>query len=121
MPITFADVKALLDTELARIAQPDLVARISELLVPIRHEQIGCDYGAPGQTHPCWIVAHDPETNLAFAYSEHGFGPAYPWGMFWYGPDQSMGMDNVWYLSLEDVFRESVAWHGTNPSGREIG
>jgi hypothetical protein len=121
MPISLADVKALLDTELARITQPDLVARINELLVPIRCEQIGWDYGAPGQTYPCWIVAHDPETNLAFAYSEHGFGPSYPWGMFWHGPDQSIGMDNAWYFSLEDVLRESVAWHGDNPPGREVG
>ncbi len=121
MPITLADVKALLDTELARINQPDLVTRLSELLVPIRCEQIGWDYGTPGQTYPCWIVAHDPETNLAFAYSEHGFGPSYPWGMFWLGQDQSMGMDNAWYLSLEDVFRESISWHGTNPPGREVG
>ena len=121
MPTTLADVEALLDTELARITQPDLAMRVRELLVPIRCEQVGWDYGAPGQTYPCWIVAYDPETNLAFAYSEHGFGPSYPWGMFWQGPDQSMGMDNGWYLSLEDVFRESVAWHGANPPGYEAG
>ena len=45
MPITFADVKALLDTELARITQPDLVARISELLVPMRYEHRICCVG----------------------------------------------------------------------------
>lgn len=121
MPISIASVEALLDCELARIAQPDLVARIRELLVPIRSELVGWDYGEPGQTYLCWIVAYDPETNLAFAYSEHGFGPSYPWGMFWHGPDQSMGMDSSWYLSLEDVFRESIAWHGDNPSGYEVG
>ena len=32
-----------------------------------------------------------------------------------------MGMDSSWYLSLEDVFRESIAWHGDNLSGYEIG
>jgi len=121
MPTTFADVQALLDAELARITQPDLVSRIKELLVPIRCEQVGWDYGTPKMTFPCWIVAYDPETNLAFAYCEHGFGPADPWGMFWAGPDQSMGMDNAWYLSLEDVFREAIAWDGANPPDYEVG
>ena len=120
MPISLANVEVLLGSELARITQPELVARIKELLVPIRSEQVGWDYGDPGQSYPCWIVAYDPETNLAFAYSEHGFGPSYPWGMFWKGPDQSMGMDNSWYLSLEDVFRESIAWNGVNPPGFEV-
>ena len=120
MPATTASVRSLLDAQLASISQPDLVARITELLVPIRCEFVGWDYGELGQTFPCWIVAYDPDTNLAFAYSEHGFGPSYPWGMFWAGQDQSMGMDNGWYLSLEDVVRESVAWHGENLAGREV-
>lgn len=121
MPTTLADVETLLEAELARVTQQDLSARIKELLVPITCEPIGWDYGELGQTYPCWVVAYDPDTNLAFGYCEHGFGPSYPWGMFWRGPDQTMGMDNGWYLSLEDVFRESLAWHGSNPSGYEVG
>lgn len=120
MPTVLADVETLLDHELARITQPDLVVRIRELLVPIRCEQVGWDYGAPGQSHPCWIVAYDPDTNLAFAYSQHGFGPAHPWGMFRASPDQSMGTDDGWYVCLEDVFRASMAWHGENPPGYEV-
>lgn len=121
MPTSLADIELLLGNELARITQPDLLARIKELLVPIHCEQVGWDYGDPGQSHPCWIVAYDPETSLAFAYSELGYGPSYPWGMFRKSPDQSMGMDDSWYLSLEDVFRESIAWHGENPPRYEVG
>ena len=121
MPTTLASVEALLDIELARITQPDLVTRIKQLIVPVRCGQVGWDYGDPGQTYPCWIVAYDPESNLAFAYSEHGFGPSYPWGLFRKGPDQSMGMDSSWYLTLEDVFRGSLAWHGINPPDYEVG
>ncbi|MGY3265542.1 hypothetical protein ACVWZN_001615 [Lysobacter sp. HA35] len=120
MPTTSADVEALVARELERIAQPDLVTRIRELLVPVHCERVGWDYGDPEQTYPCWVVAYDPETSLAFPYSEHGFGPEYPWGMFWRGPRQSMGTDDCWYLSLEDVFRESLAWCGSNPPNREV-
>lgn len=115
MPTALEDVEALLDHELTRITQPDLVARLKELIIPIRCEQVGWDYGDPRQTYPCWIVAYDPETNLAFAYCEHGFGPARPWGMFWKAASQSMGMDNCWYLSLEDVFRDSISWRDEKP------
>jgi hypothetical protein len=30
-------------------------------------------------------------------------------------------MDCAWYLSLEDVFRESISWHGENPPGYQLG
>ena len=120
MPTTLATVEELRDAQLERITQPDLLARIKELLVPVRCEQVGWDYGEPSQVFPCWIVAYDPGTNLAFAYAEHGFGPSYPWGMFRSGPSQSMGQDNCWYLTLEDVVRESMAWHGDNPPDYEV-
>lgn len=32
-----------------------------------------------------------------------------------------MGMDNAGYLSLENVFRESQAWHAGNPPAYEVG
>ena len=121
MPVTLADMQELLDIELCRISQADLIARINELLVPIRCEPVAWDYGAPGQMYPCWIVAHDPEVNLVFAYSENGFGPSYPWGMFRPGKSQSMGTDDSWYLTLQDVFRESPSWLGANPPGYEVG
>jgi len=121
MAASLALVEELVSAELARITQPELLARIKELLVPVRCELVGWDYGEPEQAFPCWIVAYDPEANLAFAYTEHGFGPAYPWGMFWPGPNQSMGQDNCWYLTLEDVVRESISWEGENPPGYEIG
>ena len=121
MPTSLADVESILGNELARIAQPDLLARIKELLVAIHCEQVGWDYGDPGQSLPCWIVAHDPETNLAFAYSEQGFGPSYPWGMFTKSREQAIGRDDSLYLSLEDAFRASIVWHGENPPSYEVG
>ncbi|UBB23958.1 hypothetical protein LAG73_11265 [Pseudoxanthomonas japonensis] len=120
MNTTCEEVEALVDAEIARISQSDLVERIREMRVPVRCEQVGWDYGVADQTYPCWVVAHDVEANLVFAYSEHGFGPSYPWGMFVPGPDQSMGMDNSWYLSLEDVVRESISSHGTNSNDTEV-
>jgi hypothetical protein len=121
MPISIATVEKSLEAQLARITQPELAARIQELLVPVSCEQIGWEYGEPGTTYQCWVVAYDPASNIAFAYSEHGFGPAFPWGMFQKGPDQSMGRDDSWYLTLEGAVRESPAWHGPNPAGYVVG
>ena len=55
MPISIANVEALIDRELTRIAQPDLVARIKELLVPVRSEPVGWDYGEPVRPIPAGL------------------------------------------------------------------
>jgi hypothetical protein len=122
MSKTADDIRGIVETEIAKISQPDLVALIRKLAAPIRCEQRGWDYGKPNEEYPCWIFAEHPESNTAFAYTEHGFGPSSPWGLlFIKGPPMSMGMDSGWFVSLEDLFRESIAWEGTNPPGYSAG
>jgi len=29
-------------------------------------------------------------------------------------------MDAAWFVSLEDAMRDSMAWDGPNPKGREV-
>ncbi len=122
MRTTAQDVTAIVEAEIAKITQPELVFRIRELLVAVRCEQRGWDYGSPNEEYPCWIFAEHSESNTAFAYTEHGFGPSSPWGLlFIRGEHLSMGMDGAWFVSLEDLFRESKAWKGVNPPGYAAG
>lgn len=110
------------DSDLAKIALSDLVELIRSLRVLARCERRPWNYGAEGQAWPCWIFAEHPESNTAFAYCEHGFGPGYPWGSLSIsGKSMSMGMDDGWFLSIEDLFRNSLAWSGENPPGYEVG
>ena len=121
MPGTADDISKLVATEISRIFQPGLASRIRELLVAIRCEPREWDYGEPGQTYLCWIVAEHPESNTAFAYCEYGFGPREPWGLLRIrGQKMSLGMDSGWFISLEDAFRDSFAWDGANPSDYEV-
>ena len=121
MPISAQHVGQLVEAEINRVSQLDLVTRLRELLVQIRCEQREWDYGEPRLTYPCWIVAEDAASNTAIAYCEHGFGPSYPWGLlFIRGTYMSMGMDSGWYTSLEDAIRDSMAWDGVNPPDYEM-
>src|SRR6266478_5665200 len=113
-----ADIEALVAQQITLISQPDLVQAIRGLLVPPRCEHRPWGYGAPGQTYPCWIVAEHRPSNTAIAFCESGFGPSSPWGLLLLsGSHLSLGMDSQWFISLEQAFRDSMAWDGKNPPG----
>ena len=121
MGLSASAVDALLEREVRRITQKELVALIRSLRVPTRCELRPWDYGEPGQTYPCWVVLEHPASNTAVAYCEEGFGPGDPWGLLFIdGPHLSMGMDSGWYASLEDAVRESMAWDGVNPPDYQV-
>jgi hypothetical protein len=116
-----ADISKLIAIEISRVSQPDLARRIQNLTVTPRLEDRGWDYGLPGQTYPCWIVAEHPESNTCFAYCAQGFGPSNSWGLlFIHGQHMSMGMDSGWFISLEEAFRDSFAWDDRNLAGDEV-
>ena len=48
MSKTARDISAIVEAEIAKITQVDLVVRVRELLVPVRCELRGWDYGEPG-------------------------------------------------------------------------
>jgi hypothetical protein len=115
-----SEIEKLVASEVLRVGQPELAERIKKMLVPVRCETREWDYGEPGKGYPCWIVAEHPDSNTAFAYCEHGFGPGYPWGLLSIaGQHMSMGMDCGWFVSLEEAFRDSFAWDGSSPAGYE--
>lgn len=118
---TVRGIEQLLDLELSRIAEQELVKHVRALLVPIERTDAVWEYGEGDQRYPCWMVAFDAGSNRLVVHSEYGFGPAYPWGVLDRTPTLSMGSDDMWYLSLEDAVRASRIWKGANPIGYEVG
>ena len=114
-------IEELVQTELNRM-DAALAAAVRLLLVAPHLEQREWDYGAVGQTYPCWIVLEHQPSHTGIAYCAEGFGPAAPWGiLFLRGEDLSMGMDSGWFCSLEDAFRGSMACDLPTPPGYEVG
>jgi hypothetical protein len=117
---TSAHIEELVARELSTITQPELVALIKSLRVSPRKEDRPWDYGAPGQTYPCWIVLDHSASNTAVAYCAEGFGPRCPWGLLFIKDHPSIGMDSSWFVSLEDAVRNCMAWEGEDPPGYEV-
>lgn len=117
---TASAIEALVESDISRIEQADLVSLAQKLRVPVRLEDRPWDYGEEGETFPCWIVLAHPPSNTAVAYCSQGFGPETPWGLLFIAELHNMGMDCDWFVSLEDALRQSPAWEGEDPPGYEI-
>jgi hypothetical protein len=67
------------------------------------------DYGAPGETYPCWKVAGSTATGrVGVVYCEHGFGPEFPWGLIWLNqPVPDMGQDSGWFRTLREALADA--------------
>jgi len=104
-------VTDLLERELATLRDRRVIDHIRSLLVRPKVQPRAWNYGQPGETYPCWIVLEHPASNTGIAYCEHGFGPAFPWGLlFLEGEHLSMGMDSGWFERfLEAYFESKVA------------
>jgi hypothetical protein len=95
--------------ELARVNDPQLVAKISALLVEPYPVERPWDYGKPDR-YECWTVLEHVPSNTAIAFCEGGFGPKCPWGLVGIsGSYMGMGMDSSWFVRLEDAFKDSYA------------
>jgi hypothetical protein len=110
MAVTAEEVSTLVEAQLMQVTEARAAALIRSLLVTPRCEQRVWDYGEPGTRYPCWIVLEHTPSGTGVAYSEHGFGPKYPWGLLFISREQTMGMDSAWYDSLENAVRDSMAW-----------
>lgn len=116
-----AEISALVESELFKIKQPELLALGRNLVVKPRLELRPWDYGKVGEKYPCWVALEHQPSNTTIVYCSQGFGPQYPWGLlFISGQHMSMGMDSQWFTSLEDALRGSIAWEGKNPEGYEV-
>jgi hypothetical protein len=111
MGITPAQIHTLVETELSTINDPRVVAHVRSLLVTPTAISRDWDYGAPGQTYPCWSVLNHPKSNTGIAYCESGFGPRTPWGLVVLSgtSHMSMGMDSGWFESFVEAYFDSMA------------
>ena len=75
------DISDLVEREILRISDKNLVQRIRELLVVPYPVERGWDYGAIDEQYVCWTVLEHPASNTGIAFCEKGFGPSDPWGL----------------------------------------
>jgi hypothetical protein len=114
------DVSDIVEREILRIADSRIAARIRALAVTPYPVERSWDYGELGERYTCWTVIEHPESNTGIAYCVDGFGPSNPWGLVFLSGHMNIGMDCAWYASLEDAFRESMAWDEPSPEGFEL-
>jgi hypothetical protein len=106
MAETPEEVAALAERELQSIKDPVVAEALRNRILEPKPHLRHWDYGEDGEQLRCWTIALDAASDTAIVYSEHGFGPAEPWGVvsltnLWFG------MDSGWFRRLEDAFVES--------------
>lgn len=102
-----AEIRELVAAQLAAIDDETVREGLRACLVDPELHVREWDYGTAGQVFDCWYVAKDPDTAMALAYSEHGFGPRNPWGIVGTS-DRAFGMDSGWFRRLEDAFVDAL-------------
>ena len=105
-------VKALIDAELAAIADARVTDFIRRLLVEPTVSDRLWDFADAWEDVrlPCWTVLDDPVSRSGVAYCAAG-GPPGPWGLVathGTGSD-SMGAYTSWFPTLAEAFANSVA------------
>ena len=129
MAIDTETLKALVEVELARVADTRVTTHIRSLRIEPTPTLRDWAYGVEGQQYACWNVLEHHPSNTGIAYCESGFGPGAPWGLVSLtGPDMSIGMDSNWYTNFLQAYFESFAaaeipiWRvfKTDPSGGRL-
>jgi hypothetical protein len=115
------EISDLVEREIESVTDRRVAEQIRSLLVTPNAVDRLWDYGTPDERFTCWTVLEHRESNTGIAFCAEGFGPSYPWGLvFLSGPHTNIGMDSSWFVSLEDAFRNSMAWQENNPEGYEV-
>ncbi len=111
MPITPAKIRSLVEVELLKLNDTRVVSHIHGLRVQPQAILREWDYGAPGESYPCWSVLDHGKSNTGIAYCEQGFGPRSPWGLVFLSGSShmSLGMDSGWFETFLEAYFESLA------------
>lgn len=111
MTVTPNQIQALVDAEISELLDQRVVSHIRSLLVAPTAIMREWDYGAPGQSYPCWSVLDHTKSNTGIAYCEFGFGPGSPWGLVFLSgtSHMSIGMDSGWFESFLEAYFDSMA------------
>ena len=106
-PIDVPSLKALVESELVAISDARALARIRMMLVEPEVLLRSWDYGNAGERFPCWTVLRvPPPRGFDIAYCQHGFGPAFPWGMV-SADELTIGNDSGWFETLVEALSSS--------------
>jgi hypothetical protein len=102
MAVALEDLLLLIDDELRRVGDPDRRRRLQRFLSAPVLRSVDWNYGLPGERHDVWVVGRSTGGEILLAYSDIGFGPAFPWGCI-FDVEDSAGMDSQWHSGLEDA------------------
>lgn len=111
MTITPAQIRMMVESELASVHDSRVVSHIRNLLVDPAPINRAWDYGVDGERYLCWSVLDHAKSNTGIGYCEFGFGPRMPWGLVAINQteDTSLGMDSGWFHTFIDAFFDSAA------------
>jgi hypothetical protein len=109
----------IIDSELERIRIPEMKEFLRHRLIsPVLHYR-RWDYSREPVSYPCWLVADLRHKDIGIVYSEYGHGKHDPWGVV-HVSGEWFGMDDRWFLTLEDAFINSGCWNGPVPNDYEV-
>ena len=109
MPVESLKITAFIEAELGLVRDARILAHIREQQIAPEAVTGDWDYGIPGQTYPCWIVANT-SSDTGIAYCEQGFGPTTPWGLIFLDDARDnvgIGMDSGWFRTFFEAWCES--------------
>jgi len=119
--MTTEEFEVLMSSEISKVNQTEMLELIKSIKGQVRSETRIWNYGIENQEFTCWVAFEHLATKTSIVYCNKGFGPNYPWGLLSTNtPNNDMGIDSQWYISLEDAIRNSDFWHGTNPKDYEV-
>jgi len=114
------DIKALVRSELDKIANVELKSELAQYIIEPLREMRKWDYSTSGEHFPVWIVARFLGHDVELAYSDFGHGTRGDrWGAVLHS-DNRFGRDDSWFLRLEDAFINSGRYGGPIPDDYEI-
>ena len=103
---TSAEVQALVDREIAKIGDGNVLQGLRGFLIEPRMEMRTWDWHKPLRTYPVWLVAESSVYDYGIVFSDYGFAPEHPWGLVSLSV-MNFDADYHWLSSLEAAYRDS--------------
>ncbi len=110
--MTRDEMTARVEDELGRFRVRPAVGALRSFLVEPREEMRVCPYD--GSLVTVTIIAQiNANVTIGYRYSKD----VSKWGVFFFDPEQpdTLGVENYWYLLLEDAFYNCPGWNGDLP------
>jgi hypothetical protein len=117
---TSEQLREVVNAQLDRIRIPEVAVFLRQHLVPPAVQYLRWGYSREPVSYPCWLVADLACRGIFIVYSEYGHGKHDPWGAVNVA-DGMYGMDDRWFLTIEDAVINSGCWAGPIPDDYEIG